>query len=206
MKRPMKTFFERYRPHPWHGLPVGPNPPEVVSAYIEITPFDTVKFEIDKETGYLHVDRPQAFNSLPPTLYGFIPRTYCGERVAKLAGTDKGDGDPLDVCVLSERPIDRADILLKARPVGGLLMIDHGEADDKIIAVLEQDPVWGGARDIREIPSSLVERLRHYFLTYKWKPGEPKDEQVTVDRIYGADGAAAVIESSIADYDARFGR
>jgi inorganic pyrophosphatase len=202
----MKTFFERYRPHPWHGLPVGPNPPEVLNAYIEITPFDTVKFEIDKETGYLHVDRPQAFNSLPPTLYGFIPRTYCGEKVAALAGTAKGDGDPLDVCVLSERPINRADILLKARPVGGLLMIDGGEADDKIIAVLDQDPVWGGARDIAEVPRSLVERIRHYFLTYKWKPGEDNGPEVSVDRIYGAADAAKVIEASIADYDERFGR
>jgi inorganic pyrophosphatase len=202
----MKTFFERYRPHPWHGLPVGPNPPEVVNAYIEITPFDTVKFEIDKETGYLHVDRPQAFNSLPPTLYGFIPRTYCGEKVAALAGTVKGDGDPLDVCVLSERPINRADILLKARPVGGLLMIDGGEADDKIIAVLDQDPVWGGARDIGEVPQSLVERIRHYFLTYKWKPGEEKGADVSVDRVYGASDAAKVIDASIADYDERFGR
>lgn len=76
----MKAFFERYRPHPWHGLAVGPNPPEILNAYIEITPFDTVKWEIDKETGYLHVDRPQTSNSLPPTLYGFVPRTYCGER------------------------------------------------------------------------------------------------------------------------------
>lgn len=202
----MKTFFERYRPHPWHGLPVGPNPPEVVSAYIEITPFDTVKFEIDKETGYLHVDRPQAFNSLPPTLYGFIPRTYCGEGVAALAGTERGDRDPLDVCVLSERPINRADILLRARPVGGLLMIDDGEADDKILAVLDEDPVWGGARDIAEIPASLVERLRHYFLTYKWKPGEKGDEQVSIDRVYGAETAAKVIEASVADYDGRFGR
>jgi inorganic pyrophosphatase len=202
----MKTFFERYRPHPWHGLPVGPNPPEVVNAYIEITPFDTVKFEIDKETGYLHVDRPQAFNSLPPMLYGFIPRTYCDAKVAALAGTERGDGDPLDVCVLSERPIDRADILLKARPVGGLLMIDRGEADDKIIAVLDRDPVWGSARDIGEIPRSLVDRLRHYFLTYKWTPGQPQVAEVSVDRVYGADEAAKVIEASVSDYDERFGR
>lgn len=201
----MKAFFERYRPHPWHGLPVGPTPPEVLHAYIEITPFDTVKWEIDKETGYLCVDRPQASNSLPPTLYGFVPRTYCGERVAKLAGTERGDGDPLDICVLSERPIDRADILLRVRPVGGLLMVDHGEADDKIIAVLDQDPVWGAARDLADIPRSLVERLRHYFLTYKWKPdaGEPA---VTIEQVYGAEQAAKVIAASVEDYDERFGR
>jgi inorganic pyrophosphatase len=201
----MKAFYERYRPHPWHGLPVGPNPPELLHAYIEITPFDTVKWEIDKETGYLRVDRPQVSNSLPPTLYGFVPRTYCGERVAALAGTERGDGDPLDICVLSERPINRADILLHVRPVGGLLMVDHGEADDKIIAVLDQDPVWGAARDIDQVPKSLVDRLRHYFLTYKWKPDEEK-APVTIDRIYGAAEASKVIAASVEDYDERFGR
>jgi len=202
----MKAFFERYRPHPWHGLAVGPNPPEILNAYIEITPFDTVKWEIDKETGYLHVDRPQATNSLPPTLYGFVPRTYCGDRVAKLGGTEVGDGDPLDICVLSERPINRADILLRARPVGGLLMVDHGEADDKIIAVLDQDPIWGQARDLSEIPNSLVERLRHYFLTYKWRPDETDRADVAIDRIYGAEEAVKVIEASMLDYDERFER
>lgn len=200
----MKAFFERYRPHPWHGLPVGPRVPELIHAYIEITPFDTVKWEIDKETGYLRVDRPQASNSLPPTLYGFVPRTYCGAKIAQLAGTERGDGDPLDICVLSERPINRADILLHARPVGGLLMVDHGEADDKIIAVLDQDPVWGAARDVSDIPSALVDRLRHYFLTYKWKPGE-KEPPVTIEQIYGAARAAEVLQASIDDYADRFG-
>lgn len=200
----MKAFFERYRPHPWHGLPVGPRVPELVHAYIEITPFDTVKWEIDKETGYLRVDRPQASNSLPPTLYGFVPRTYCGAKIAALAGTERGDGDPLDICVISERPINRADILLHARPVGGLLMVDHGEADDKILAVLDQDPVWGAARDIRDIPSALVDRLRHYFLTYKWKPDE-KEPPVRIDAIYGAERAAEVLQASIDDYAERFG-
>lgn len=200
----MKAFFERYRPHPWHGLPVGPKVPEIVHAYIEITPFDTVKWEIDKETGYLCVDRPQASNSLPPTLYGFVPRTYCGEKVAALAGTERGDGDPLDICVLSERPINRADVLLRARPVGGLLMVDNGEADDKIIAVLDKDPVWGAAKDINEVPSALVERLRHYFLTYKWKPGTA-EPPVSIVRIYGAQEATRVLEASVEDYNNRFG-
>ncbi len=199
----MKAFYERYRPHPWHGLSVGPNPPDVLHAYIEITPFDAVKWEIDKETGYLRVDRPQVSNSLPPTLYGFVPRTYCGALTAALAGTEKGDGDPLDICVLSERPINRADILLHVRPVGGLLMVDDGEADDKIIAVLDQDPVWGSARDIDQVPKSLVDRLRHYFLTYKWKPDEGTSP-VTIDRIYGVEHAQKVIAASVADYDERF--
>ena len=76
--------FYRWRPHPWHGLDVGPDPPGLVHAFIEITPFDLVKYEVDKVTGYLRVDRPQRTSSQPPTLYGFIPRTYCGERVAAM--------------------------------------------------------------------------------------------------------------------------
>ena len=71
----------RFRPHPWHGLDVGPDPPEVLNAYIEITPFDLMKYEVDKVSGYLRVDRPQRSSALPPTLYGFVPRTYCDERV-----------------------------------------------------------------------------------------------------------------------------
>lgn len=200
----MKTFFERYRPHPWHGLAVGPRAPEVVHAYIEITPFDTIKWEIDKETGYLKVDRPQLLASLPPTLYGFIPRTYCGPRIAQLAGAERGDGDPLDICVLSERPINRSDVLLSARPVGGLLMVDHGEADDKIIAVLDKDPVWSEARDLKDLPPALIDRLRHYFLTYKWRPGT-SDPPVTIDKVYGADEAARVLAASVEDYNERFG-
>ncbi|HEX9878975.1 MAG TPA: inorganic diphosphatase, partial [Candidatus Binatia bacterium] len=87
--------FHRFRPHPWHGLAVGPDPPRVVHAYIELTPFDLVKYEIDKETGYLWVDRPQRSSSQPPSLYGFVPRTYCGRRVgALMPGAARGDGDP----------------------------------------------------------------------------------------------------------------
>ena len=115
--------FYRWRPHPWHGLDTGPNPPEVVHAFIEITPFDLMKYEVDKSTGYLRVDRPQQSSSLPPSLYGFIPRTYCAARVKALsANAAKGDGDPLDICVLSERPISRNEVILNARVVGGLLM------------------------------------------------------------------------------------
>ena len=70
--------FYRWRPHPWHGLSAGSDAPRVLTAYIEITPFDYVKYEVDKETGYLRVDRPQHTSSQPPTLYGFIPKTFCG--------------------------------------------------------------------------------------------------------------------------------
>jgi len=93
----MTESYSRWRPHPWHGLETGPDAPRIVNAYIEITPFDHMKYEVDKVSGYLRVDRPQRTSSHPPALYGFIPQTYCGERVARLApGSDRGDGDPLD--------------------------------------------------------------------------------------------------------------
>src|ERR671936_287631 len=128
----------RFRPHPWHGLEIGPDPPEVLNAFIEITPFDLVKYEVDKISGYLRVDRPQRSSAQHPTLYGFVPRTYCGERVRRLApGATRGDGDPLDICVLSERAINRNEVIVRCRVIGGLQMIDASEADDKIIGVLE---------------------------------------------------------------------
>lgn len=198
--------FFRWRPHPWHGLDVGPDPPRVVQAYVEITPFDLVKYELDKRTGYLRVDRPQRTSSHPPTLYGLVPRTYCGPRVCALSpSAERGDGDPLDVCVLSERPIDRADLLLFARVVGGLQMVDGDEADDKIIAVLQQDNLWGGVNDVEDVPPILVERLRHYFSTYKLVPGSSDGTRVSIDLVYGREHAHRVVEASMADYVERFG-
>lgn len=198
-----KHSFRMWRPHPWHGLDVGKNPPEMVCAYIEITPFDLVKYEVDKESGYLKVDRPQRTSSQPPALYGFIPRTYCGPKVGALGGAGlMGDLDPLDICVISERPVNRADILLNARVVGGLLMVDKGEADDKIIAVLENDYFWGAARDLSDLPPVIVERLTHYFLTYKMKPGE--EQSVKIGAAYGAERARAVVETAMEDYRDHF--
>jgi inorganic pyrophosphatase len=194
----------RFRPHPWHGLDVGPQPPELLNAYIEITPFDLMKYEVDKVSGYLRVDRPQRSSAQPPTLYGFIPRTYCGERVRKLArGAKRGDGDPLDVCVLSERTIARNEIIVRCRVIGGLQMIDHGEADDKIIAVLDNDYVWGAARDIADVPAVFIERLQHYFLTYKLVPGERN--RVRVAKAYSRSHALQVVRASMLDYEATFG-
>jgi inorganic pyrophosphatase len=197
------TPFFRWRPHPWHGLEPGPDSPEIVTAYIELTPFDTVKYEVDKTTGYTKVDRPQHTSSQCPTLYGFIPRTYCGPRVAALAGVEKADGDPLDICVVSERPISRADILLRARIVGGLGLIDNGEADDKIVAVLIGDLIWGDVKEIADMPARLVERLVHYFSTYKLVPGVPS--RIELDAPYGPERARDVIRASIEDYDEEFG-
>ena len=192
-----------FRPHPWHGLDIGPSPPDVLNAFIEITPFDLMKYEVDKVSGYLRVDRPQRSSAQPPTLYGFVPRTYCDERVRRLApGATRGDGDPLDICVLSERAIERSEIIVRARVIGGLQMIDGGEADDKIVSVLENDLVWGGARGIRDVPPVLVERLQHYFLTYKLVPGQRARTRIA--RVYGRAHALRVVRAAIADYAETF--
>lgn len=193
----------RFRPHPWHGLETGSVATGILNAYIEITPFDLVKYEVDKVSGYLHVDRPQRSSSQPPTLYGFIPRTYCAGRTRDLSPKSKrGDGDPLDICVLSEREITRSEIIVRAQVVGGLQMVDHGEADDKIIAVLEGDFLWGQARDIKDLPPVLVERLQHYFLTYKLVPGE--SAKTRIQRVYGRSHAMKVVRAAMADYAEKF--
>jgi inorganic pyrophosphatase len=198
--------FNRWRRHPWHGLRANPEgaPEDIVQVYIEMTPADVVKYELDKNSGFLMVDRPQRSTSSPPALYGFIPRTYCAEEVAKRCPhADIADGDPLDICVYSERHITRADIVIKARVVGGIQMIDGGEADDKIVAVLEGDNIWGDVEDITDLPEIKTERLQHYFSTYKMIPGQEND--IKVDFVYGREEALKVIRASQVDYENHFG-
>jgi inorganic pyrophosphatase len=196
-----KIEFAQWRPHPWHGLETWAGSRGTVTAYIEITPFDTIKYEIDKTTGYLRVDRPQRTSSLPPTLYGFVPRTYCGHRVAALSKSAKeGDGDPLDICVISERPISRSEVIMNAKIIGGMCTIDGGEADDKIIAVLENDCLWESIDEVMNLPARMVERLRHYFTTYKYDPAKHDRSPVVVENIYGRDHALKVIDASVKDY------
>lgn len=199
----MDTTFSKWRPHPWHGLSPGPSPPSLVNVFVEITPFDLVKYEVDKASGYLKVDRAQRTSSLPPSIYGFIPQTYAGPSVARLMpASSAGDHDPLDICVLSERPITRAEVLLQARVVGGLPMLDGGEADDKILAVLRGDPVYGDMADVDQVPGALVDRLVHYFSTYK-RP-HAGDHSVSVGEPYGRSHAERVIEAAMRDYLSQF--
>lgn len=203
MQRPLA-----FRPHPWHGIDPGARFPEILTAYIEIAPADGVKYEIDKHSGFLKIDRPQRFSNQCPTLYGFVPRTYCGAIVAAHAipggpQVTHGDGDPLDICVLTDRHIPRGDILLEARPLGGLRMVEKGEADDKIIAVLLDDPTYGQFTEVAQLPRPVVDRLRHYFLTYKTIPGDTPPT-ITVDPLYDATSAHAVLEASRRDYAAQF--
>jgi inorganic pyrophosphatase len=193
-----------YKSHPWHGITAGEDAPNQVTVFIEIVPSDTLKYEIDKQSGYLKIDRPQKYSNLIPSLYGFIPQTYCGPNVAELArsnGAEKvqeGDGDPLDICVLSSHHISHGDILLQAVPIGGFCLLDKGEADDKIIAVLVGDPIYGQYKDIDELPEAVLVKLKHYFLTYKNLPGEKQHCEIANE--YGVVGAHEVIRKSMVDY------
>jgi inorganic pyrophosphatase len=190
--------------HPWHGIHPGDNVPTIVTAFIEIVPSDTVKYEIDKLSGFLKIDRPQKFSNTVPTLYGFIPQTFCAEKIAEFASlksgrvVSKGDGDPLDICVLSERTVTHGNIILQAIPIGGFRMIDKGEADDKIIAVMKGDEFYRQWNDVSDCPVSYINRLKHYFLTYKNLPGEQSTCEIT--NVYGRDEAHEVIRRSMDDY------
>jgi inorganic pyrophosphatase len=197
----MENKFPKSKAHPWHGISPGDDVPETVTCFIEIVPGDTIKYEIDKASGYLKIDRPQQYSNVAPLLYGFVPQTYCGSAIAQLAGTAKGDGDPLDIVVLCERTVTHGDIILRAKPVGGLRMIDKGEADDKIIAVLEGDAAYSGIQTITDIPLPLLNRLRHYFLTYKLAPGQSASA-VEIAAEYGKEQAYEVIHAALQDYTA----
>ena len=126
--------------------------------FVEIVPTDTVKYEVDKASGHLKLDRPQQFSNLCPAPYGFVPRTWCRTRVAALAmeATGRqgvvGDGDPVDICVLTERPINHGALLLRARPIGGLRLFDRSEADDKLVGVLIDDPAYGACTELTQVP------------------------------------------------------
>lgn len=197
-------MFSQFKHHPWHGISAGKNAPDIVTAFIEIVPTDTVKYEIDKESGYLKIDRPQKYSNVLPALYGFIPQTYCGELTGKYCAEKTGrenimgDGDPMDICVFTERNIFRGDILIPAIPIGGFRLLDNGQADDKIIAVMQHDTIYNHWTDIDQLPSSLLERLKHYFLTYKSMPGMQNKCEIT--HTYGAAEARQVISIALQDY------
>jgi inorganic pyrophosphatase len=196
--------------HPWHGISPGDKVPDSVDAFIEMLPTDTVKYEVDKDSGYIRLDRPQKYSNHCPSLYGFIPQTYCGDKVAKIC-MDKtgkenieGDGDPLDICVLTSSVITHGNILMRVIPIGGMRMIDKGEADDKIIAILKGDSIFGHMQDIHHCPADLINKLKHYFLTYKAMPDESEPPTVEITGVYGAQEAKQIILTSLQDYKDKF--
>ncbi len=203
----IKLFEQKFVAHPWHGVTIGDDVPNEVKAYIEINSNDQIKYEIDKPSGHIMIDRPQKYSNIVPALYGFVPQTYCDKKVADFCMEKSGltgivgDRDPLDIIVLSERNIDRGNILVDCIPVGGFRMIDGGEADDKIIAVLKDDQAYGHIRNIEDVPSKVIDRVKHFFLTYKENPNDDgSDKKVEITHTYGREEAFEVIKMSNEDY------
>jgi inorganic pyrophosphatase len=198
-----------YKPHPWHGVSPGSGAPSELQCFVEVVPSDTVKYEIDKITGYLKLDRPQKYSSLCPALYGFVPQTLCADRIAELSSQRTGrklvgDGDPLDICILTDRPIQHGNLLVDCIPIGGLRMVDQNEADDKIVAVLKNDALYGCLVDIHQVQGPILDRLRHYFVSYKQSP-DSETPTCEITHIYGREEAHEVVVRSLADYQERFG-
>ena len=203
-----KLMGLRYKSHPWHGVEIGDDAPNIVTVFVEMVTSDTMKYEVDKVTGYLKVDRPQKYSNVLPALYGFIPQTLSGKAVAEYTmqktGREDivGDGDPIDICILAEKSITHGDILVKAIPIGGFRMLDGNESDDKIIAVLKNDAVYGEYKDVNACPELVITRLKHYFLTYKDLPGTKLDVEIT--HTFGHDEARELILRSMEDYRHKF--
>jgi inorganic pyrophosphatase len=199
----------KYTLHPWHGIEIGKDAPQIVTAFIEIVPTDTVKYEIDKHSGWLKVDRAQLYSNIVPALYGFIPQTLCDKKIGDYccAKTNRkgiiGDQDPLDLFVLSEKTFPNGGFMMEVVPIGGFRMIDKNEADDKIIAVMKNDAVYGKFTEISQLSEGVIQRLKHYLLTYKQMP-EEEVRKVEIAATFGREEAQEIIRLSQADYHNKF--
>jgi inorganic pyrophosphatase len=173
--------------HPWHGASYGENAPEIVKALIEISQGSRTKYEIDKETGLLKLDRVVYSSFHYPINYGFIPQTL---------GLDH---DPLDILVLCSQSIQPL-CLVEATVIGNMQMIDSGENDDKIIAVATKDPSVNHIRSIEEIPRHFISELRNYFEQYKVL----ENKQVQIENFQQREDAYKIINDAIELYKTNF--
>src|SRR3954452_12558708 len=162
--------------HPWHDVPLNEDPTLWFPAYIEIPKGSRVKYELDKDTGLLIVDRVLYSAVFYPANYGFVPRTYCP------------DGDPLDVLVLGQEEVVPA-VLMRARAVGVMRMRDDKGQDDKVIAIHLDDPEYENIRHIDELAPHRLRELQRFFLDYK----ALEEKAVAVDKPLGPDDARAVL-------------
>jgi len=174
--------------HPWHGVPYGENAPRIVNAIIEIPQGSRIKYEIDKESGLLRLDRVIYSSFYYPVNYGFIPQTY-GD-----------DSDPLDILVITSLPV-QAMCLMDAKVIGVMQMIDSGDADDKIIAVAANDPSVNHISNIEELPKHFFDELRHFFEEYK----KLENKTVVVGELGDKSTALKIVQDGIKLYKDNFG-
>jgi len=170
--------------NPWHDVEIGKNSPDIINVLIEIPKFSKTKFEIDKKTGLLIVDRVLYSSVHYPANYGFIPRTYCDDK------------DPLDVLVLGQAEVYPLSIM-RVRPIGVLRMIDQGEGDDKIIAVHEDDPEMSAIHSIDDLSPHTLKEIRNFFETYKIL----EKKSTSIEGVGGREEALKIIAESIKLYE-----
>lgn len=175
--------------NPWHDVDLGEKIPTEFPAVIEVPKGSKNKYELDKATGLIRVDRVLYSSVQYPANYGFIPRTYCEDR------------DPLDVLVLGQEPVVPLSLLV-ARPIGLMKMRDQGEADDKIIAVHVHDPEYNHYRDVAELPPHRMMEVKRFFEDYK----ALENKSVVVDRVLGQSEAARIIHEAVKLYRETFPR
>ncbi|KEH42358.1 soluble inorganic pyrophosphatase 4 isoform X1 [Medicago truncatula] len=169
--------------HPWHDLEIGPEAPKIFNCVVEIGKGNKVKYELDKKTGLIKVDRVLYSSVVYPHNYGFIPRTICE------------DGDPIDVLVIMQEPV-LPGCFLRAKAIGLMPMIDQGEKDDKIIAVCADDPEYRHYNDIKELPPHRLAEIRRFFEDYK----KNENKEVAVNDFLPSSSAFEAIEHSMTLY------
>jgi len=170
--------------NPWHKVKIGDNAPSIVNGIIEIPKNTRAKYELDKESGLLMLDRVLFSSMYYPANYGFIPKTYCD------------DNDPLDILVVSQITIVPM-CMVSAKVIGVMRMMDDGEMDDKIIAVAENDMSVNHINDISELPEHFFKELKNFFEDYK----KLENKSVEVDNFQGADIAKDIVKQSMVDYE-----
>jgi len=171
--------------HPWHDLEIGPGAPTIFNCVVEIGKGSKVKYELDKKTGMIKVDRILYSSVVYPHNYGFVPRTLCE------------DNDPLDVLVIMQEPV-LPGTFLRAKAIGLMPMIDQGEKDDKIIAVCADDPEYRHFTDIKELPPHRLAEIRRFFEDYK----KNENKEVAVDDFLPATSAYEAVQYSMDLYAA----